>query len=63
MNTNRIYMVLDEIKGDLKELREAQSSLKNEFTRYKGFWGGIIFTCTSIGALLGVVWSHFKEVF
>lgn len=46
--------VLESKVDTLLEMKETVDELHDEFTKYKGFVGGIIFICSGIGVFFSV---------
>ncbi len=63
MDNKIVYRVLEEIKGDVKELRKEQVAIKTELTKYKGFIGGIAFMVATISTALSAALTFLKGGF
>jgi hypothetical protein len=43
------------MKDDLKAMRESLSQVELAVSRYKGFFGGVVFTVSALSTAIGVV--------
>lgn len=51
---------LTEIRRDLFELRNDVKAMRDEFMKYKGFIGGVVFVISAIAAAIGIAIAYFK---
>lgn len=49
---------MDTIEAQLEQIKEKQDTLLQNFTKYKGFVGGILFTISAIGTAIGMAISY-----
>ena len=43
---------MSSVQGDIKEIKESLSILIAGMNKSRGFWGGVVFAATALGALI-----------
>lgn len=49
-----------EIRSDLLEMKGDVKAMRDEFNKYKGFIGGVVFVISAIAAAIGLAIAYFK---
>lgn len=52
---------LDEQKAAVKDINNRLDVLETDYTKYKSFFGGIMFVLTAVWAFLGFAWDNLRE--
>lgn len=50
----------EKLNAELKAMRKDVAEMRNEFSKYKGFIGGVVFVVSAIGAALGLLIAWMK---
>ena len=48
------------LEDEIKQVKDNQDKLLSEWSRYKGFFGGVVFTISAISAAVGLLWDYIK---
>jgi hypothetical protein len=51
---------IERLETELQRVSNNQDKLLSEWSRYKGFFGGIVFTISAISAAVGLLWDYIK---
>lgn len=48
---------MTELKDEFRKVIESINGMKEELSKYRGFWGGIIIVCSALWAFLTLAWE------
>ena len=58
--STRIYKAIDDLNGEVKEVRKELADVKLELTKYKGYVGGVVFAVSCLSAFVTTIVHMFK---
>lgn len=57
-DTDQLWTEIRELRGEVKEVRQSMTLLKQEVTKYKGFIGGVLFAASAVSTFVGFLMGH-----